>query len=77
MGLGNKKRLTPCQKKNNRLKERIEQEKDEEIRAELRKGNNGYDYRRLNGLLDICDPIYHFFKHVLYFWAQSFVYVTH
>jgi hypothetical protein len=38
-GLDNKKRLTPTQKRNKRLKERIEKEKDEDIKRELRKGN--------------------------------------
>ena len=39
VGLDNKKRLTPIQKKIKRLKERIEQEEDKDIQAELRKGN--------------------------------------
>jgi hypothetical protein len=39
-GLGNKSRkLTESQKKNKKLRERIEQEKDKDIQAELRKGN--------------------------------------
>lgn len=38
-GLDNKKRLTPSQKKYQKLKERIGQENDEDINRELRKGN--------------------------------------
>jgi hypothetical protein len=39
VGFDNKKRLTPAEKMNKKLKERIEQEKDEDIKRELRKGN--------------------------------------
>jgi hypothetical protein len=44
VGLENKKRLTPTQKKYKKLKERIEKEKDEDINAELREGNVIKDY---------------------------------
>jgi len=49
-GLENKKRLTPAQKKNKKLKVRMQREKDEDIKQELKKGNivevieNGSDY---------------------------------
>ena len=38
-GLGNKKRLTPSQKRMEKLKESIEKDKDSDVRAVLRKGN--------------------------------------
>ena len=38
-GLGNKKKQTPLQRERQRLRDRIEQEKDEDIKRELRKGN--------------------------------------
>ena len=39
VGLDNKIKKTPRQKEKQKLKERIEQEKDEDIKRELRKGN--------------------------------------
>ena len=39
VGLDNKIKKTPRQKEKQKLKERIEQEKDENIKRELRKGN--------------------------------------
>jgi hypothetical protein len=39
VGLDNKIKKTPRQKERQKLKERIEQEKDEDIKRELRKGN--------------------------------------
>jgi hypothetical protein len=38
-GLDNKKKKTPFEKQRQKLKERIEQEKDQGIKRELRKGN--------------------------------------
>jgi len=39
VGLDNKIKKTPRQREKQKLKERIEQEKDEDIKRELRKGN--------------------------------------
>jgi hypothetical protein len=39
VGLGNKKPKIRCQKEKQRLLDRIEKEKDEDIKAELKKGN--------------------------------------
>lgn len=38
-GIGNKVKKSPFQKQMQKLRERIEQEKDEDIKRELRKGN--------------------------------------
>ncbi len=50
-GLNNKSSKTRIQKQRQRLLERIEQEKDEDIKRELRKGNTVESDRRLNELL--------------------------
>jgi hypothetical protein len=39
VGLGNKVKKTPFKKQRQKLNDRIEQEKDEDIKSELRKGN--------------------------------------
>jgi hypothetical protein len=39
VGLGNKVEKTPFKKQRQKLNDRIEQEKDEDIKSELRKGN--------------------------------------
>jgi hypothetical protein len=38
VGLGNKVKKTPFKKQRQKLNDRIEQEKDEDIKSELRKG---------------------------------------
>jgi len=38
-GIGNKVKKTPFKKQMQKLKDRIEQEKDEDIKRELRRGN--------------------------------------
>jgi len=40
IGLGNKKKKTAFQKERQRQKDRIDKEKDPDIKRELRKGNN-------------------------------------
>ena len=39
IGIDNKRKLTPTQKARKKQKERIDQEKDEDIKRELMKGN--------------------------------------
>jgi hypothetical protein len=39
VGIDNKKRKTPSEKRRQKLKERIDSEKDKDIKRELRKGN--------------------------------------
>ena len=45
VSLDNKKKLSPVQKERHRQKDRIQKEKDEDIKRELRKGNIVRDIR--------------------------------